>query len=77
MVCIELKNSYAEIANDHAELAREQEEYLNLPQVRSIQQTEIINSYLQIKKEVQDLVVDEMERMMDTPQPSDLIIKTK
>ncbi|MEI9808343.1 MAG: conjugal transfer protein MobC [Bacteroidota bacterium] len=72
---IDLKTFCAEIVNDHAALGREQRGYLNLPQIRNIQQTEIINSYLQIKKEVQDLVAEEMERMMDTPQLSDLIIK--
>ena len=72
---IELKTFCAEILNDHDSLANEQALYKNLPQLSNVSQQEILNNYLQIKKDVQNIIQNEMERLLDTPELGDLIIK--
>ncbi len=72
---IELKAFCAEILNDHEALAKEQAAYRELPQVSTVSQKEILENYLTIKKDVQTIVQTEMERMLDTPELTDLIIK--
>jgi len=72
---VELKTFCAEILNDHDSLAREQALYKSLPQLSSVTQQEMLDNYLRIKKDVQKIVQDEMERIMDTPEFGDLIIR--
>jgi len=72
---IELKTFCAEIINDHEALSHEQEAYKGLPTISNISQQEILNNYLQIKKDVQEILQMEMERMLDTPELESLIIK--
>lgn len=72
---IELKTFCAEILNDHGVLAREQAAYKGLPVISSVSQKEIFDNYLQIKKDVQSIIQTEMERMLDTPDLADLIIR--
>jgi hypothetical protein len=47
----------------------------NSPQVSSVSQKEILENHLAIKRDVQAIVQTEMERMLDTPELTDLIIK--
>lgn len=72
---IELKAFCAEIINDHVALAKEQECYKELPQFVQVSNTDVLANYLHIKKNVAELVQTELERMMDTPELNDLIIK--
>jgi hypothetical protein len=72
---IELKTFCAEILNDHDSLANEQALYKSLPQLSSVTQQEILDNYLQIKKDVQSIIHNEIERILDTPELGDLIIK--
>ena len=72
---IELKTFCAEILNDHDSLANEQALYKSLPQLSNVTQQEILDNYLQIKKDVQSVIQNEMERILDTPELGDLIIK--
>ena len=72
---IELKTFSAEIVNDHEALSREQAAYKNLPVISKVTQKEILENYLQIKKDVANIIHTEMERMLDTPELTDLIIK--
>lgn len=72
---IELKTFCAEIVNDHDQLASEQASYKNLPVVSEVNQKEILENYLQIKKNVAEIIHTEMERMLDTPELTDLIIR--
>lgn len=71
---IELKTFCCEIQNDHRALAEEQATYKDLPKISNVTQKEILENYLQIKKDVADIIHSEMERMLDTPELSDLII---
>ncbi len=72
---IELKAFYAEIINDHVALAKEQTTYKEIPEFAQVKNADILSNYLQIKKDIIDLVHLELERMMDTPELTDLIIK--
>jgi YWFCY protein/Type IV secretory system Conjugative DNA transfer len=72
---IELKTFCAEIINDHDALAEEQILYKGLPQLSNVSQKEILDNYLQIKKDVQSIIQTETERMLDTPELADLIIR--
>jgi hypothetical protein len=56
-------------------LANEQALYKSLPQLSNVTQQEILNNYLQIKRDVQGIIQDEIERILDTPELGDLIIK--
>ena len=72
---IELKTFCAEILNDHDALAKEQDAYSGLPVLSTVSQKEILENYLQIKKDIQSILQSEMERMLDTPELTDLIIR--
>ena len=72
---IELKTFCAEILNDHDAIVQEQRAYKDLPVVSNVSQKEILDNYLQIKKDVQTILQTEMERMLDTPELTDLIIR--
>ena len=72
---IKLKTFCAEILNDHHSLASEQALYKGLPQLSNVSQQEILDNYLQIKKDVQAIIQNEMERILDTPELEDLIIR--
>lgn len=72
---IELKTFCAEIINDHQMLNHEQASYKELPVISDVKQKEILENYLQIKKDVQAIIESEMERMLDTPELNSLIIQ--
>lgn len=54
---IELKAFHSEIVNDHQALLWEQDNYKQLPPVRSIHDSMAQSIYLQIKKNIQDILV--------------------
>jgi hypothetical protein len=72
---IELKTFCAEILNNHDTLSQEQAMYKSLPQLSNVSQQEILGNYLQVKKDIQSIIQNEMERILDTPELEDLIIK--
>jgi hypothetical protein len=72
---IELKTFCAEILNDHDALAHEQAMFKSLPVISNVSQKEILDNYLRIKKDIQTILQSEMERMLDTPELGDLIIR--
>jgi hypothetical protein len=72
---IELKIFCCEIINDHDLLEKEQSKYKDFPEVSKIDRTLILKNYLQIKKEVQEIIDIEIDRMMNTPELSGMIIK--
>lgn len=72
---IELKAFCAEVINDHEALTKEQNSYQEIPQFAQVEHNDVLTNYLQIKKDVAMLIQTELERMMDTPELSDLIIK--
>jgi len=72
---IELKAFCAEVINDHEALVQEQAGYKELPQFSKVNPNDVLNNYLQVKKDVSMIVQNEIERMLDTPELTDLIIK--
>ena len=72
---IELKAFCAEIINDHEALSDEQAGYKDLPVFSNVTPKEILESYMQVKKDVTMIVQTEIERMLDTPELTDFIIK--
>jgi len=72
---IELKAFCSEIINDHEFLAREQSNYKELPSFSKVQTNDIFKNYLQVKKDIVTIVQNEIERMLDTPELTDMIIR--
>jgi len=72
---IELKAFCAEIINDHEALNREQAGYKDLPVFSKVEPSDVMKSYLQVKKDVGMIVQTEMERMLDTPELMEMIIR--
>lgn len=72
---IELKAFHCEIQNDHEKLAREEKSYQSIPAVRKLHGEEVLENYRRIKSEVNQLIEEELERMLDTPALAGLIIK--
>lgn len=72
---IELKAFHAEIINDDKALKREEEGYRPVPNVREISQDEVEETYRGIKRDVEEIIRMEMERVFDTPELGHLIIR--
>ncbi|SFU20108.1 Type IV secretory system Conjugative DNA transfer [Algoriphagus locisalis] len=73
---IELKAFHAEIINDHKSLKQEEERYRPIPKAREITQEEVEENYRRIKREVEEIIRVEMERVFDTPELGHLIIRS-
>jgi hypothetical protein len=72
---IELKAFCAEVINDHKALENEQSNYKELPQFSKVDNKDVLANYLQVKNDVTMIVQTEIERMLNTPELNDLIIK--
>ncbi|WP_339880098.1 conjugal transfer protein MobC [uncultured Algoriphagus sp.] len=72
---ITLKAFHAEIVNDHKALKLEEESYQQIPLVRDIAQEEVEENYRGIKRDVEEIIRMEMERVFDTPELGHLIIR--
>ncbi len=72
---IELKTFHCEILNDHDALKQEQDSYKEIPVIRKLDNTMVQRNYLQIKQDVQDIIQSEMERVLNDPGLSHLVIK--
>ncbi len=64
---IELKAFHCEIINDHSKLKSEQDNYEDIPVIRTIDNAIIQSNYLQVKQDVQDIINSEMERVLGDP----------
>jgi len=72
---IELKAFHNEIVNDHKALLTEQDKFLGLPVIKNVTAKAIHDNYLQVKKDIREMIESEMERMMNTPDMEHLIVK--
>ncbi|QGK73372.1 conjugal transfer protein MobC [Flavobacterium sp. SLB02] len=72
---IELKTFHSEIINDHKSLKNETDNYKDIPMVRELNNEIVQSNYLQIKKDIQDIINDEMDRLMGDPELSCLVIR--
>ena len=74
---IELKAFHGRIQNDHKALKSEQRSFKPLPVIRQVDSSLIQSNYLQIKLDVESLVIAELERMMQDPALSHLLVLKK
>jgi hypothetical protein len=72
---IQLKTFCAEIINDHKELEQIRAAYKNLPVISTIYSQIILDNYLCIKKDIQKILTIEINRMLNTPELTGLVIK--
>ncbi|EHQ24314.1 conjugal transfer protein MobC [Mucilaginibacter paludis] len=72
---IELKTFHAEIINDHEAIKQEEAKYSDIPQIREVGSQDVEQNYLQVKKEIKILIDSELERMSDSPNLTNLILK--
>ncbi len=74
---IDLKTFHCAIRNDHEALKTEQTNYKPLPVVRQLNNTMIQRNYLQVKQDIEDLVISEMDRLMNDPSLAVTILKKR
>jgi hypothetical protein len=72
---IDLKTFHCEILNDHAALKKEQQGYKDIQVIRKLDNTMVQRNYLQIKQDVQDIIQSEMERLLNDPGLSHLVVR--
>lgn len=71
---IDLKSFHCKIINDHEALKKEQEKYKEIPLIRKLDNAMVQRNYLQIKQDVQDIMQSEMERIIQDPGLSHMVI---
>jgi hypothetical protein len=72
---IELKAFCSEIINDHNSIKEEQGRYKSLPFVSNVNDQTVLNNYVEVKNDVNKIVKSELERMMDTPELNELLVR--
>jgi hypothetical protein len=72
---IELKTFHSEILNDHKAISIEEENYKEIPAVRKLENIMIQRNYLQIKQDIQDIFHSEIDRLLQDPSSSFLVLK--
>ncbi|TWR26759.1 conjugal transfer protein TraG [Mucilaginibacter achroorhodeus] len=74
---IELKAYHGEIVNDHEALKKEIDSYKPLPEIKKINPAVVERNYLDIKKDIKNIIELEMERLLSDPSLSHLIIRKR
>ncbi len=69
------KAFHCKVILDGTALEVEESKYVELPVVRKITQEDVLANFLQVKKDVFELIDSEIERIMDTPELEHLLIK--
>jgi hypothetical protein len=69
-----LKTFHCQLINEHDKISREEAAYRPLPVVRQINASIIDANYRQIKDDIEGIIFSEMERMLNDPELSHLII---
>ncbi|XDZ54209.1 Type IV secretory system Conjugative DNA transfer [Flavobacterium tructae] len=72
---IELKTFHSEIINDHKALKEEQDNYVDIPVIRKVDNSMVQRNYLQIKKDIKDIIYAEKERLLNDVELKHLVIK--
>ncbi len=72
---IELKTFHSEIVNDHEALKKEKDDYIDIPVIRKVDNSMVLRNYLQIKKDIKDIIYAEKERLLNDPELMNLVIK--
>lgn len=74
---IELKTFHCEILNDHTALKIEENSYKDIPIISEVTTQEVQDNYYRIKKDVQQLVATEIERIHNDPNLAHLILTNR
>ncbi|KFF11973.1 conjugal transfer protein MobC [Flavobacterium hydatis] len=72
---IELKTFHCDIINDHKALKKEQDNYVDIPIIRKVDNSMVQRNYLQIKKDIKDIIYSEKERLLNDYELRHLVIK--
>ena len=72
---IELKAFHCELINDHEALNKEIAGYVEIPDVRLINNGIVQRNYLQIKQDVREIIQQVMEQLLSDPAQAHLVIK--
>ncbi len=72
---IELKAFHGEIINNHEIIRMEEQNYMAMPSVRKLDFALIQFTYLQVKKDVSNIIQSEIEKLLQDPEKLNLIIK--
>lgn len=72
---IQLKTFHNEILNDHSALRKEQQHDQPIPMVREVTPAMVQSNYLQIKQDVENLIMDRISDMINDPVKKTMIIK--
>jgi hypothetical protein len=70
---IKLKTFHCEIMNDHEQLKKETDSFAELPKINNVSFQMVNENYMQIKKEVAEIIETEIERILNTPGMENLI----
>lgn len=74
---IELKTFHSSIVNDHEALRKEEEGYKEIPPVRKLDNGMIQQNFAQIKRDVQEIIYTEMDRLLHDPALKHLVVVKK
>ncbi|MCR4032134.1 MULTISPECIES: conjugal transfer protein MobC [Flavobacterium] len=74
---IELKTFHSSILNDHEALRKEEEGYKEIPPVRKLDNGMIQQNFMQIRRDVQEIIYTEMERLLNDPALKHLVVRKK
>jgi len=72
---IDLKAFHCEIINDHDSLKREEQNYQDIEVIRKLDSGMVQRNYFQIKQDIQDIIQSEMERLLNDPGLSHLVVR--
>lgn len=72
---IELKTFHCEIVNNHEALRKEDENYIDIAEIRILDNAMVQRNYLQIKQDIQDIIHSEMELLLNNPGLAYLVVK--
>ena len=72
---IDLKAFHCRVLNDHAALKKEEAAYKGIPVIRSITASVVEQNYLQIKRDVQDIIQSELAALTNNPSLSYLLVR--
>jgi hypothetical protein len=72
---VDLKAFHSEIINDHEALKKEQDGYKDIAVIRKLDSGMVQRNYLQVKQDVQDIIQSEMERLLNDPGLSHLVVR--
>ncbi|MCL6218939.1 conjugal transfer protein MobC [Zunongwangia pacifica] len=72
---IDLKAFHCEIINDHDSLKREEENYHDIEVIRKLDSGMVQRNYFQIKRDIQDIIQSEMERLLNDPGLRHIVVR--